>query len=777
MAALQALKILDSPREERFDRITRTASRLFDVPIALVSLVDANRQWFKSCLGLDLVQTDRSASFCAHALLEDGPLVIADTHADPRFADNPLVTGAPHVRFYAGHPLSTPAGYKMGTLCLIDREPRSFGSSELAALKDLASWAESELNGQEVSRALEIQRRSEAQVRAVLNATSEAIALLGPDGALRSINRRFTSMFGLEPEDVLGRDLELLEDSSRIIFGDPDMFRRLAAEATAAMPQPYTASCTQVHPSARQLSVYSTRVQVPDEAAPGLMLVFRDVTREHEVDRMKSEFVSLVSHELRTPLTSVKGYVDLLLDGDAGELTEDQQDLLRVVQSNADRLVALINDLLDVSRIESGTMQLRRTTVDLRALVDAVVRSLRPALEAKNQQLDVAFPSPFPSVSVDPDRLTQVLTNLVSNAHKYTPDGGTIAVRVRFSGAVLTLEVSDNGIGISPEDRGRLFSRFFRSADPAAHAVGGTGLGLVITRSLVELHGGTIDVTSTHGIGSTFTVTLPSVAGSSSAAEPTVSSVAGRVLIVEDEPDIAGLLCRYLERAGYAVLVASTVAQALTLARTGSPDLITLDLVLPDGDGFAVLEALKNDPTTAGIPVLVVSAMDESGPARLLGAVDYLRKPVEETKLLQRIGQHALQGRARSVLVADDDSDARSLLKRFLEREGLTVLEAADGDEAVEQARRHHPDLALIDIRMPKTDGIGALRRLRADPATRDLHVIMMTASGTPSDSTKTELWELGASLLGGRSCTAEQLAETIAESFRASSPVRPVLT
>ena len=772
VAALHALNVLDSPREERFDRITRTASRLFGVPIALVSLVDENRQWFKSCLGLDLEQTDRSWSFCAHALLGDEPLVIPDTHADERFANNPLVTGDPYVRFYVGHLLRTPGGYKVGTLCLIDREPRSFGAADLAALADLASWAESELNGQEVSRSLVVQRQSEAQVRAVFDATSEAIALCGPDGALRSINRQFTNIFGLEPGDVLGRDLRQLEDLSRTIFDDPDAFLTLADEAVAAMPSPYTGFRTQVYPVARQLSVYSVSVQLPDEASPGRMFVFRDVTREREVDRMKSEFVSLVSHELRTPLTSVKGYVDLLLDGDAGALTEDQQELLRIVQRNADRLVALVNDLLDVSRIESGTVELRRASVQVSELVDGVVCSLRPALDAKGQQLDTDFPPVLPQVWVDPERLTQVLTNLVSNAHKYTPEGGTITVRVRARGDVLAVEVRDSGIGISPEDQQRLFTRFFRSADPVAQAVGGTGLGLVITRSLVELHGGTIDVRSTPGGGSTFTVTLPLVAEPAAEAEPAVSKTLGRILVVEDEPDIAGLIRRYLERAGYAVVIARTAAQALTLSRSESPDLITLDLVLPDGDGFAVLEALKGDPATAAIPVLVVSAMDNSGPAGSLSAVDYLRKPVEEADLLQRIGQYVLPGQTRSVLVADDESDTRSLLRRLLEREGLTVIEAADGDEAVEQARTHRPDLALIDLRMPGTDGVETLRRLRADPYTRDVHVIMMTASGSPSDSTKAEVWRLGASLLGGKPCTAEHLADAIAASFKNGPPV-----
>src|SRR5262249_41901327 len=261
-------------------------------------------------------------------------------------------------------------------------------------------------------------------------------------------------------------------------------------------------------PQQRLLELFSTPV-LSDGQFLGRLYGFRDVTQERELDRMKTEFVSQVSHELRTPLTAIKGFTDLLLDGDAGELNDEQQEYLNIVKSNVDRLVALINDLLDISRIESGRIKLDVTPLDVAAIVGSVVTMMRTLLDGKNQTLTAELPPDLRLARGDHDRVVQVITNPDSNAHKYTPGGGSIRISAENADGMVRIAVTDNGMGIPAEDVPKLFARFFRVDSSITRVIGGTGLGLSIVKSLVELQGGTVSVETELGRGSTFAFTLP----------------------------------------------------------------------------------------------------------------------------------------------------------------------------------------------------------------------------------------------------------------------------
>ncbi|GAC1503401.1 MAG: hypothetical protein NVS2B12_14400 [Ktedonobacteraceae bacterium] len=607
---------------------------------------------------------------------------------------------------------------------------RAMGSGEkggeafaIGMVEDITERKRAERQLRETMAELEVQYRqaehARSETRAILDAASEAMILLSPDRRFLTVNHQFSQLFGLSAEEVLGRRFDELQTEFERTFADPAKFRaRIAGTATDA-EQHFTEIVAQIYPLPRELELFSTPVQGLDERHLGRLYVFRDVTREREVDRMKSEFVSLVSHELRTPLTSIKGYVDLLMDGDAGELDEEQLEYLSIVKNNADRLVALINDLLDVSCIESGKIELQRAILDLTVLVESVASSLHPQIEKKGQNLILNLSATLPSVAGDANRVTQILTNLLSNAHKYTPPGGTITIGVQATEqGQVRVDVQDTGIGLSTEEQAQLFTRFYRAKNPTTQEVGGTGLGLTITRSLVEMHGGQISVVSAPGQGSTFSFTLPVARGTGQLPPiQSLSKPGGRILVVDDEPDIANLIRRYLEHANYEVLVAHDAGHALSLARTAHPDLITLDIMLPDTDGFTVLEWLKNDLATAAIPVVMLSMMDDTSRGKLLGAVDYLRKPIEERVLLERVGSILVGDRTHTILVAEDDIDVRNLIAGNLRRAGYAVVEAVNGAEAVVLAQDYHPDLALIDIKMPTMDGITALRELRAEKA------------------------------------------------------------
>jgi PAS domain S-box-containing protein len=353
--------------------------------------------------------------------------------------------------------------------------------------------------------------RAQSESRAVLDAVSEAVVLVAPDGQFVSINRRFRDLFGLTDSDVLGKRFPGLVAEVDRIFADPADFRTRLDAVARDPDSSITALVVQRWPLTRQLELFSTPVRGASGENLGRLYTFRDITREREVDRMKSEFVSLVSHELRTPLTSIKGYVDLMLEEAAGTgaTAEEMEEYLGIIKNNADRLMNLINDLLDISRIEAGRVELKRGRVDLHEVVRGVAAALRPQTDARSQTVFLDLEPGGLVVWGDADRIAQILTNLMSNAYKYTPDAGQITVRVRALDGWAQTEVSDTGIGMSPEDQSRLFERFFRSGNEQARRAGGTGLGLAITKSLVELHGGQIKVTTALGKGSTFSFTLP----------------------------------------------------------------------------------------------------------------------------------------------------------------------------------------------------------------------------------------------------------------------------
>lgn len=362
-----------------------------------------------------------------------------------------------------------------------------------------------------LARHAERAETSRIRTRAVLDATVDAMIMVARDGRVLLTNRRFEEVLGVPAVRAADRPLFDLRPELERTFGTSPVI-----DATARMcegsERSVTTDVTQYWPERRDLELCSTAVTGFDGAYVGRLFVFRDVTRERGADRAKSEFISLVSHELRTPLTSIKGYLELVLAGEVGALTDDQRQFLDVVRTNANRLEAIVGDLLYISRIEAGKIELNRGRVDLAAVISASVAAFLPQVEAKSQLLLTAVPSGLPAAYADPDRVGQILSNLISNAHKYTPAGGRIAVSVAHEGACLRVGVQDSGIGLSPQEVSQLFTKFFRARNRATQEVGGTGLGLVITRSLVELHGGEIAVASAPGSGSTFTFTVPALA-------------------------------------------------------------------------------------------------------------------------------------------------------------------------------------------------------------------------------------------------------------------------
>ena len=377
-------------------------------------------------------------------------------------------------------------------------------------------------------------------------------------------------------------------------------------------------------------------------AVVGATVTIRDVTREREIDRMKTEFVSTVSHELRTPLASIKGSLHLLLSDDGLVLDETQRHLVDISLKNTDRLIRLINNILDISKMEAGHIHLDLDVHAPAEFVEAAVEGIQGFAESRGITIESAVAPDTPEVRVDFDRMVQVVTNLLSNAIKFSPERGRVEVGARRAGAQVEIWVTDHGQGIAPEDVGRLFKKFQQLDGRTVRAVGGTGLGLAICRGIVEEHGGRIAVDSRPGAGATFTVRLP-VPGAATTMPrverpPEGADQVPLVLVVDDEPDVRALLRDMLNGAGLRVIEAGRVLEGVELARQHQPDVITMDLMLPDLDGFEAIRLLRAQPETRDTPVVVLSAIDvEPGDPRALGATVGLGKPFTSADLLKAI--------------------------------------------------------------------------------------------------------------------------------------------
>jgi PAS domain S-box-containing protein len=464
--------------------------------------------------------------------------------------------------------------------------------------------------------------------------------------------------------------------------------------------------------------------------------------RNREVERatqLKSKFLACMSHELRTPLNAIVGFSDLLADGTAGELNPKQKRFVNHIKQASGHLLQLINDILDLSKIEAGQLELHCEDFTVEDAVPEVLSTIRPIAMAKNIQIWEDL-DPGLAVYADRVRFKQVLYNLLSNAVKFTPKGGEIALLCSQDGAFVSVSVSDTGIGIRPEDQQVVFEEFRQIEGSATAAQQGTGLGLAITKRLVEQQGGRIQLVSEAGKGSTFNFTLPRGTGAPSvtaAVTPGIESVTHEipavekplVLVVDDELPARELLANYLTPQ-YRVAFAGSGEEAITKAIQLRPAAITLDILMPGRGGFDTLAALRSSAETGKIPVVIVSIVDQQKVGFALGATDYLIKPIQKAQLLERLQKNIrVHHEDSSVLLIDDDLHNLDLMKEALTAAGYHSYCASNGAQALEVLSSQAVDAVLVDLLMPGMDGYEIIRQLRQQPpSSKEPPIFVMTA-------------------------------------------------
>ncbi|NNE19068.1 MAG: PAS domain S-box protein [Myxococcales bacterium] len=531
LEALESYRVLDTPTEKGFDDLTVIAADALDVPIALVSLVDADRQWFKSRYGLDVVETPRDVSFCGHVVAEDKALVVEDAQTDERFSDNPFVTGEPFVRFYAGCPVRTQDGHVLGTVCAIDHKRRILTDKQRAVLDRLAAQAMHQLEMRRKlfllddyshdatprSRAEQSAREAlsevcdrEARLSAIVGTAVDAIITIDMHGTIETVNPAVQQLFGYAAHELVGQNVHVLMPSSP----HRERHDQYIASYMATGSSKIIGVGRELLARRKDGSTFPVELAVSEMRIGDKRMftgILRDVSERKKIERMQSDFIATVSHELRTPLTSIRGSLGLLAGGKMGELNEQASELITIANNNSSRLVRLVNDILDLEKLESDRLEFQLTEVDLSKAVREAIENNRGLAGEKAVQVELTDELPELSVQTDPDRLAQVLTNLLSNATKFSPDGGVVDVSVVEHCGRARVAVRDRGTGIPGEFRSRIFQRFAQADNSDTRKNGGTGLGLSIAKAIVEGLGGTIGFENVDGGGARFFFELPTL--------------------------------------------------------------------------------------------------------------------------------------------------------------------------------------------------------------------------------------------------------------------------
>jgi len=487
--------------------------------------------------------------------------------------------------------------------------------------------------------------------------------------------------------------------------------------------------------------------------------------RIQEADRLKSQFLANMSHELRTPMNSIIGFSEILIERLHGTIDPKHVVFLRHILTSGQHLLGIINDILDLSKIEAGKMEVFAEKFDVRPVIESVCTVMRGMAKTKMPTFVIEADDALPPIETDLAKFKQILYNLLSNAMKFSPAGSPITIGAMHVDETITISVRDQGIGIDPKNHDVIFEEFRQIDGSERRQFGGTGLGLALVRKFVQLQGGWVRVDSAPGNGSTFSFTLPihSRAAVVSRIPELVPSEqrAERVLVVEDDAHAYDLIATALNSAGYLSVRARHGDEALRLAREARPIAVTLDLVLPGIDGWEVLKTLKSDAATRDIPVVIISRVDERDLGVALGADDYFVKPVDRDRLLNRVRQLTTSDQSKTrLLLIDDDTSLHELLDEELTRLGYTIESAFNGETGFAAAKANTPDVIILDLMMPGMSGFEVAGLLKDHPSTARIPILVLTSKEISADDRRELQSKVAACVQKGKSARDQLVAE-----------------